>query len=332
MSSEITLSQLGAPSFGPVLLFLEGSPAAKPWQPPSRRFPVYLAALSVRGVTSSISDRAPGHGTYPPGLCSIAPPAASTVELLHGVSGWLLLRALPPTHTHIYSRAATWPDAGHLSTARIHPKSKAFVNSHVPDRPRVRVLLAGVANVEIIDCELIPTRVFVRAASARGRGYKACRVCCARICMPPPPILHRIEIDLKNEMANAAELLSVACECQLRCTRARSRRSHRVAGAQGSSSTTRRSPCRRAWPAAASSSGVVASSRRCSSTRTTPFSTSSSRCEHALCVAAEPAAACMRLVCAAMRTPVCGTYSEAEHVVCVIVLLCSCCRVCTRFQ
>ena len=63
-----------------------------------------------------------------------------------------------------------------------------------------RLLLAGVANVEIIDCELVPTRVFVRVALARGRGYKACRVCCARICMPPPLILRRIEIDLKNEM------------------------------------------------------------------------------------------------------------------------------------
>ena len=129
--------RLWAHSFGTVLLFLESSPTAKPWQPPSPRFPFYAATLSVRGVTSSISDRAPGHGTYPPGLRSIAPPAASTVELLHGVSGWLPLRALPPTHTHIYSRAATWPDVGNLSAARMHSKSKAPVNSHVPDRPWV---------------------------------------------------------------------------------------------------------------------------------------------------------------------------------------------------
>ena len=93
--------------------------------------------LSVSGVPKSIGDHAPGHGTCPPGLRSIALPAASTVELLHGVSGWLLLRALPPTHTHIHSQAATWLDVGNLSATPIHAIPTNINVSHVPHRPRV---------------------------------------------------------------------------------------------------------------------------------------------------------------------------------------------------
>ena len=80
--------------------FSERLPRRNHGRPPSPRFSLYATTVSVSGVPKSFDDHAPGHGTYPPGLCSIALPAASTLEQLHGESGWLLLRALPPIHAH----------------------------------------------------------------------------------------------------------------------------------------------------------------------------------------------------------------------------------------
>ena len=103
--------------------------------------------------------------------------------------------------------------------------------------------------------------------AGQGRETWTFRTCCARLGMPPAPIRPACRALEKSQMVPAClGVPADACECQLRCRRARSRRCGRGPGARGSSSTSRRSLCRRAPPAAASSGSGGRSNRLLHST------------------------------------------------------------------
>ena len=114
--------------------------------------------------------------------------------------------------------------------------------------------------------------------------------------------------------ANAAGMPADACECQLRCRRARSRRCGRGPGARGSSSTSRRSLCRRAPPAAASSGSGGRSNRLLHSTSLRGVQAATVRRGlRAIGCESDPACAETGVQRGEMRLSVCGSCSGSAR-------------------